>query len=184
MKQVEFIQMKDGTAEEYACLGKLEVEYISSLPQRLMLQLEALGDSLEGYKVSRLEHSLQSATRAEVDGCGEEMVVATLLHDIGDLYSPANHAEYAAAVLRPYVHPDIVWVIEKHGEFQMYYWAHHLGKDRNTRDKYKEHPLYQTCIDFCEKYDQNSFDPAYPSKPLSHFEPMVQRVMGRPKYPV
>ncbi|WP_027859381.1 HD domain-containing protein [Marinobacterium jannaschii] len=182
MQQVSFIQMKDGTAEEYAFLDQHEKAYIKALPERVLSLLEQLGDTLDGYTVSRLEHSLQSASRAEADGCDEEMIVAALLHDIGDMYAPANHSEFAAALLRPYVRPELAWVLEKHGEFQMYYWAHHMGKDRNIRDQYKDHPWYQSCVDFCEKYDQNCFDPDYPSKPISHFAPMVRRVLAWPKY--
>ena len=94
--------------------------------------------TLEGYKITRLEHSLQTATRALKDGADDEMIVATLLHDIGDDLAPLNHSQYAASVLKPYVSEKTHWIIEKHGEFQMYYYAHHLGKDRNLRDKYKD----------------------------------------------
>ena len=93
-----------------------------------------------------------------------------------------NHSEYAAAILKPYVSERTHWIIEKHGEFQTYYYAHHLGGDRNKREKYKDHEYYQDTIDFCEKYDQNSFDPKYESLPLKFFEPMVQRIFSRKPY--
>ena len=104
------------------------------------------------------------------------MVVAALLHDMGDEFAPMNHSQYAAAVLRPYVSEKTHWIVEKHGEFQLYYYAHHLGGDRNKREKYKDHKYYQATIDFCEKYDQSSFDPNYKSLPLEHFAPMVRRI--------
>ena len=110
------------------------------------------------------------------------MIVATLLHDIGDELAPMNHSEYAAAILKPYVSEKTHWIIEKHGEFQMYYYAHHLGGDRNKREKYKKHKYYKDTIDFCEKYDQNSFDPNYKSLPLEFFKPMVKRVFSRKPY--
>ena len=110
------------------------------------------------------------------------MIVATLLHDIGDELAPMNHSEYAASVLKPYVSEKTHWIIEKHGEFQTYYYAHHFGGDRNKRDKYKNHKYYQACINFCEKYDQASFDPNYKSLPLSEFEPMVKRIFSRKPY--
>jgi predicted HD phosphohydrolase len=115
-------------------------------------------------------------------GESEEMIVATLLHDIGDELAPMNHSEYAASVLKPYVSEKTHWIIEKHGEFQTYYYAHHFGGDRNKRDKYKSHKYYQACVDFCEKYDQASFDPNYKSLPLSKFEPMVKRIFSRKPY--
>ena len=129
--------------------------------------------------MDRLEHSLQSATRAYRDGADEEMVVAALLHDIGDLLSPYNHSEMAAAVLRPYVSEKTHWIVRHHGLFQSYYYAHHTGGDRNARDAYRDHPWYQDTVDFCHKWDQSSFDPDYESLPLEFFEPMVRRIFAR-----
>jgi len=178
---VNFTRMADGTAEEYALLERLEEDYIRELPGRLIAALEQLDDSFSGYQVSRLQHSLQSATRAEEAGESEEMIVAALLHDIGDTLAPLSHSELAAAVLRPFVSERTHWIIAHHGLFQMVYYAHHYGRDRHARDRYRDHPWYQDCVDFCENYDQNCFDPAYPTKPLEHFIPMLQRVFAKPR---
>ncbi len=182
MKKVSFTEMKKGTKDDYLLLDKHEKDYASKTAERILEFMSGLTDTLEGYKVSRLEHSLQSATRAFKAGESEEMIVATLLHDIGDELAPMNHSEYAASVLKPYVSEKTHWIIEKHGEFQTYYYAHHFGGDRNKRDKYKNHKYYQACVDFCEKYDQASFDPNYKSLPLSKFEPMVKRIFSRKPY--
>ena len=182
MKKVSFTEMKKGTKDDYLLLDKHEKDYASKTAERILKFMSGLTNTLEGYKVSRLEHSLQSATRALKAGESEEMIVATLLHDIGDELAPMNHSEYAASVLKPYVSEKTHWIIEKHGEFQTYYYAHHLGGDRNKRDKYKSHKYYQACVDFCEKYDQASFDPNYKSLPLSKFEPMVKRIFSRKPY--
>ena len=144
--------------------------------------MSSLTETLEGYQVSRLEHSLQSATRALHAGESEEMIVAALLHDIGDELAPMNHSEYAATILKPYVSEKTHWIVEKHGEFQAYYYAHHLGGNRNKRDKYKGHKYFDACINFCEKYDQCSFDPNYESYPLEKFEPMVRNIFARKPY--
>ena len=144
--------------------------------------MKGLTSTLEGYKITRLEHSLQTATRAFKDKANEEMVVAALLHDIGDELAPMNHSEYAASILKPYVSEKTHWIIEKHGEFQMYYYAHHLGGNRNKRDDYKDHKYYNDTINFCEKYDQNSFDPNYKSLPLEFFRPMVKKIFSRKPY--
>ena len=181
MEKVNFAHMADGTAEEYTFLASLEEKYISDLPGRLMASLEGLEETLPGHQVSRLEHSLQSATHAFNAGEPEEMVVAALLHDIGDELAPASHSEMAAAILRPYVSERTYWIIKHHGFFQTYYYNHHFGRDRNARDRYRDHEWYQDCVDFCENYDQNCFDPDFESKPLEFFRPMVERVMGKPK---
>ena len=182
MKTVNFTEMKNGSKEEYLMLDKHEQDYINGTADRILNFIRGLNSTLEGYKITRLEHSLQAATRAFKDGAYEEMVVATLLHDIGDELAPLNHSEYAASVLKPYVSEKTHWIIEKHGEFQMYYYAHHLGKNKNQRDKYKDHPYYKYAVDFCEKWDQTSFDPDYKSMTLEEFAPMVKKIFSRKPY--
>ncbi len=183
MSKVQFTEMKYGSKEDYELLSKFEKEYAEKLPDRILEALLNLGDSMDGYQVSRLEHSLQSATRAERDGADEEMIVATLLHDIGDSLAPFNHSQLVASVLRPYVSEKVYWIMLHHGLFQEYYYAHHIGRDRNARDQFKDHQYYQEAVDFCERWDQKSFDPEYESFPLEHFEPMVRNVFSKkPKY--
>ncbi len=182
MKKVSFTEMKKGTKEDYLFLDKHEKNFASKTADRILKFMSNLTETLEGYQVSRLEHSLQSATRAYKNGESEEMVVAALIHDIGDELAPMNHSEYAAAILKPYVSKKTHWIIEKHGEFQTFYYAHHLGGDRNKRDKYKNHKYFQDTVDFCEKYDQNSFDPNYETFTLEFFRPMVERIFSRKPY--
>ena len=182
METVEFTRMADGTAEDYALLARYEEPFMAELPDRLLGALDGLKASLAGYKVSRYEHSLQSASRAHRDGRSEEYVVAALLHDIGDELAPYTHGEMVGAVLRPYIAPEICWIVKHHGLFQMYYSAHHCGGDRNARDRYRDHPWFDACAEFCELYDQNCFDPAYESLPVATFEPMVRRVFAEPRY--
>jgi predicted HD phosphohydrolase len=147
-----------------------------------MAALEELRTSYAGYQVSRYEHSLQGATRAHRDGRDEEYVVATLLHDIGDELAPYTHGEMTGAILKPFVRPELVWMVKYHGVFQLYYYAHHSGGDRNVRDRWKDSPHYDLTVEFCEKYDQNCFDPDYDSLPAAFFEPMVRRVFADAKY--
>ena len=182
MKTVSFTRMADGTKEDYELLSQLEEQYNQTLPDRLLQALDELRHSFSGYQVSRYEHSLQSATHAYRDGKSEEYVVAALLHDIGDVLAPHTHGEMVAAILKPFVSEEICWVIQYHGLFQMYYYAHHHGLDRNGRDRYQDHSNYHACVEFCEKYDQNCFDPQFESLPVTFFEPMVRRVFAQPRY--
>ena len=182
MKSVSFTRMADGTAEEYAFLTPLYQKCRNGGSDRLLELLKAMkGDKL-GYQVDRYTHSLQSATRAESDGADEETVVCALLHDLGDVIAPDNHSEVIASILRPYISEKNHWVLKHHGLFQGYYYFHHIGGDRNARERYKDHPFYQDCVDFCEKWDQTSFDPDYPTQPLEYFEPMVRKVLRAPKH--
>jgi len=182
MKTVNFTEMKHGSKEDYLFLEKHEKKYIEGTADRLIKFMSGLTNTLEGYKITRLEHSLQTATRALNDKSDDEMIVAALLHDIGDELAPLNHSEYAAAVLKPYVSEKTRWIVEKHGEFQMYYYAHHIGGNRNQRDKYKGHKYYQDTINFCENWDQKSFDPNFKSLPLKEFEPLVKKIFSRKPY--
>ena len=171
--------MKHGSKEDYELLEKYEHNFERETADRLLKYLASQTTTLEGYQITRLEHSLQAATRAYKNNESEEMVVATLLHDIGDELAPMNHSQYAASIIRPYVSEKTYWIINHHGLFQTFYSAHHLGGDRNARDKFKDHKYYQATVDFCEKYDQSSFDPDYKSMTLKEFEPMVKRIFSR-----
>lgn len=182
-REVSFTQMKDGTAEDYVLLAELEKPFLGMTADRVLSELERQGEmTLEGYKITRLEHGLQSATRAEEEGADIDWIVGALLHDIGDGLAPQNHDRMSAEVIRPFVRWEVAWVVEHHGIFQMLYYGHHYGWDRNARDRFRDHPCFDACAEFCERWDQSSFDPGYRSKPLSHFEPMVREVFARKAY--
>lgn len=182
MDKVKFTAMKDGDAEDYAMLDVHERDYASGTADRLLSALVELDESLSGYQVTRLGHSLQAATRAWRAGADTDWVVAALLHDIGDIYAPYNHDEYAAAILKPFVREQVTWVVEKHGDFQRLYYAHHVGGNRHARDRFKGHAYYDDCAEFCEMWDQSSFDPAYPTMKVEDFAPLVREVFARTAY--
>jgi len=179
---VSFQRMEDGTREDYELLDRSEREYALGLPDTILGALSKLDHTLQGYPVSRLEHSLQTATRALRDGADDDLVAAALIHDVGDELAPYNHAEIAAGILRPYVRPEVTWIVEQHGLFQSYYYAHHSGGNRDGRDRFRGHPWYQACRDFCANWDQCSFDPRYEWQPLSSFEPLIRRIFTRPPH--
>lgn len=180
---VSFTQMKDGTKEDYELLERLEEPYRAGTADRLLGELAAQAEeTLAGYKITRLEHGLQSATRARRDGADTDWIVAALLHDIGDRLAPQNHDRMAAEILRPFVREEVAWVVEHHGLFQSYYYGHHYGWDRDARDRFRDHPCYASCADFCERWDQASFDPDYRSDPLDSFIDEVRAVFARKAY--
>ena len=181
-KTVSFTQMKDGTAEDYAFLTKHEVEYTKRTADKLLKALVDLDEGLSGYKVTRLGHSLQSATRAWRDGADIDWVVCTLLHDIGDIYAPYNHDEYAAAILRPFVREQCSWCVQTHGDFQMVYYGHLVSENPNKRVQFAGHLYFDDCAIFCERWDQSSIDPEYDSLPIEFFAPLVRQVFSRNAY--
>jgi len=129
-----------------------------------------------------LEHSLQTASRAMRDNASEEMIVAALLHDIGDEIAPLNHSELVASVLKPFVSEKTRWIVEKHGLFQAYYYNHYYNKNRNLRNEYRGHEFYEDTINFCYKWDQASFDPNYDTISLDDFIPLVGKIFSRIPY--
>jgi len=182
-KTVKFVEMKDGDKEDYLLLQELEKPYLKMTPNRIIEELKRQGDvSLEGYKITRLEHGLQSGTRALRDGADLDWIIGALLHDIGDGLAPQNHDRMSAEVVRPYVREEVSWVVEHHGIFQMIYYAHHYGWDKNARDRFRDNIYFKSCSDFCERWDQSCFDPNYNSEPLETFEPMIKEVFSRKAY--
>ena len=177
-KKVKFTSMDHGTRDDYDLVAMHDSENARNMAKRVIEWLKMMdGDS--PYQISRLQHCLQTATRAENDGADTETIVCALLHDIGDVLSPVNHSQASAAILRPYISEKNYWIVLNHGLFQGYYWMHHYDEDRNLRDQHKDHPYYQDCIDFCAKWDQKSFDPDYEEKPLNHFIPMIEEIFSR-----
>ena len=170
--------MDKGTRDDYDLISIHDSENERNLVSRVIEWLKMM-DGESPYKISRLQHCLQTATRAEEDGADTETIVCALLHDIGDVISPSNHSQVSAALLRPYISEKNYWIVLNHGLFQGYYWMHHYDKDRNLRDQYKDHPYYQDCIDFCANWDQKSFDPEYKTKSLEYFVPMIEQIFSK-----
>lgn len=179
---VSFTRMDQGTAEEYQFLEKKFEPLYTNLTDAVLGMLKQLKGDKVGYQIDRYDHSLQAATRAFRDGADEDTIVMTLLHDIGDIQAPENHCELAVAVLRPYISEDNLWILKHHAIFQGYYYYHHVGRDRNERERFRDHPLFQRTVEWCDKYDQTSFDPNYDTLPLEFFEPIVRKQFTKSKF--
>jgi predicted HD phosphohydrolase len=180
-QRAAFTNMEASTPEDWMAIGAQFLTFSQGLPQRILAHLRLLDGDYGGFAVDRLTHSLQTATRAHQDGRDEEYVVCALLHDIGDTLGSFNHPDIAAAILKPFVSEENLWMVEKHGIFQGYYFFHHLGMDRDMREQYRGHPYFEHTAEFCSKYDAPAFDPKAETLPLSFFEPMVRRVCAAPK---
>ena len=176
-----FTDMKDSTREDWDKIGQCYREFAKGHPERILDHLRLLDGDFGGFKVDRLTHCLQTATLAHRDGKDEEYVVCALLHDIGDTLGAFNHADIAAAILEPFISEENHWMVKHHAIFQGYYFFEHLGLDPELREKYRDHPCFDRTVEFCAKYDAAAFDPEQETLPLSFFEPMLRRVMAKPK---
>ncbi len=179
--RADFRSMEEARAEDWAIIGRQFFGYANGLPDRVLAHLKLLDGDFGGFPVDRLQHSLQTATRAHRAGEAEDYVVMALLHDIGDTLGSYNHPDIAAAILKPFVDDKLHWTCQNHGIFQGFYFFHYLGLDRDMREQFRGHPHFEDTARFCELYDQSAFDESYDSAPLEFFEPMVRRLFAAPK---
>ena len=174
-----FARMQDSTAADYEIIEARRVEFLAGYTDRVLDALRLLDEGTEGYAISRLEHALQSATRASKDGRDDDYVAMCLLHDIGDTLAPRNHGELAAAILKPFVSKRLTWITKHHPVFQLHYYGSHVGEDPQAREQYRGHEWFDETVEFCECYDENCFDAGYRSKSLAEFEPLLRAVLER-----
>jgi predicted HD phosphohydrolase len=176
--KMHFTRMDEGTDADFEVLKGVHERNLAALPDLLLGMLTDLNADLN-YPIDRMQHSLQTATRAMRDGADEEMIVCALLHDVAESLAPLNHGEVIAAILRPFISEARYWMLFHHPLFQTYFYGRHLGLDPNAREAFRDNPHYQLTVDFTTSWDEVSFDPTYPSEPLEVFEPMVRRVLSR-----
>jgi len=179
-QRAEFRSLAESSEADWAIVGSHFMTFNQGLPDRVLAHLKLLDGDYGGFPIDRLQHSLQTATRAHQAGESEPYVVVALLHDIGDTLGSYNHPDVAAAILKPFVEEKLHWMVEHHGIFQGYYFFHHLGMNRDMREAFRGHEHFEDTARFCELYDQAAFDGNYESAPLEFFEPMVRRVFARP----
>ncbi|MGR8921488.1 MAG: HD domain-containing protein [Gammaproteobacteria bacterium] len=176
-----FTSLSTSTAADWEHIVGEYKQYFAGLPDRILAHMRLLDSDYGGFPVDRLQHSLQTAELAAEDGRDDEYVVCALLHDIGDTLGTANHPEVAAAILKPFVSEANHWMIEHHGVFQGYNFFHHIGMDRNMRDRFRDSPYFDYTAEFIAKYDDPAFDASKPRLELTTFEPLVRRVFAEPK---
>ena len=176
-----FTSIEHSTKADWQIIAANVVPFARSLPDRVMAHLRLLDGDFGGFPIDRLAHCLQTATLAHRDGRDEEYVVCALLHDIGDTLGSFNHPDIAAAILKPFLSDQNLWMVQNHGVFQGYNFFHHINMDRNMREQFRGHPHFERTARFVELYDNPAFDPDGEHLPLEFFEPLVRRVFAEPK---
>lgn len=171
--------MDVSTQEQWSEIIDRTIEAQPRVARQILAMVKGLSDISDGFSVDQLQHALQTATRAERDGADEQVVVASLLHDVGKLISVPNHPRIAAEILRPYVRDEVYCMVAFHQDFQGRYYYEYLGMDPNLRDQHRGQPWYDLAERFADHYDQKAFDPQYDPEPLEHFEPMVVSVFAQ-----
>ncbi|WP_420451379.1 HD domain-containing protein [Ilumatobacter sp.] len=152
---------------------------LARVGERMMRLLRSMDELHQGFAVSQLQHALQTATRAERDGADDDMIIASLCHDVGKTFSNMNHPAIAAEMLRPWVSDEAYWVVRYHQDFQGRHYYERIGMDPELRRAHLGHEHYDTAERFADVWDQTAFDPDYDTSPLEHFEPLVREVFSR-----
>ena len=178
---MSFTRMDQGKIEDWMAIGQEVTRRQSSMPSIIKSMLIQLEDQVDGFAVNQLHHGLQTATRALREGASEEMIVAALCHDIGKAISVENHPAIAAEILKPYVSRETYEIIRTHQDFQGRHYYALMGKDPDARRQYAAEPWYEMACLFTDVWDQASFDPEYDTLPLSHFEPLIDRLFAHPR---
>jgi predicted HD phosphohydrolase len=175
-----FTRMDQSTAEQWAVIGTETFAHQRRVADSVLAMLRSLAAVTDGFAVDQLTHSLQTATLAERADADDEMVVASLCHDIGKAVSVPNHPRIAAEILKPYVRPEVYDVIRVHQDFQGRHYYHHFGGDPDAREQYRDEPWFALAERFADEWDQVAFDPDYDTLPLEHFEARVRAVFATP----
>jgi predicted HD phosphohydrolase len=177
-----FTRMDESTAEQWAVIGRETAQNQGRVADRILMLLRSLEEITDGFSCSQLVHCLQTATLAERAGADDEMVVASLCHDIGKAISVPNHGPIAAEMLRPYVRPDVFHTLYHHQDFQGRHYYSYFGMPTDLREQYRDEPWFALCEQFTDEWDQVAFDPDGPTETLEHFEPLVRQVFAQPRY--
>ena len=179
-----FTRMDQSTAEEWAHIGAESYKNQGRVADRILMLLNSLGEIVDGFATDQLTHCLQTATRAERAGADDEVIVASLCHDIGKAVSVPNHPEIAAAILKPYVRPEVHDMIRVHQDFQGRHYYAHFGGDPDAREQHRaelDPEVFTLAEQFADEWDQVAFDPDYDTETLEHFEPLVREVFATAK---
>jgi predicted HD phosphohydrolase len=171
--------MDVSTREQWSEIIERTIEAQPRVARQILAMVRGLSDISDGFSVDQMQHALQTATRAERDGQDEQVVVASLLHDVGKLISVPNHPRIAAEILKPYVRHEVYCMVAFHQDFQGRYYYEHLGMDPNLREQHRGEPWYALAERFADDYDQKAFEPQYDAESLEHFEPMVVNVFAQ-----
>ncbi|PLX55162.1 MAG: phosphohydrolase [Chromatiales bacterium] len=181
MAQTRFKSLSKSTADDWQTIVAEQRTFIAALPDRIIAHLKLLAGDYGGFPIDRLQHCLQSAELAAEGGEDDEYVVCALLHDVGDTLGSTNHPDVAAAILYPFVSEANHWMIKHHAIFQGYNFFHHLGMDRDMRERFRNEPHYDRTERFVRLYDDPAFDYDKPALSIAPFEPLMRKVFSDPK---
>jgi predicted HD phosphohydrolase len=177
-----FTRMDQSTAAQWGVIGQETMRNQPRVAEQFLTMLRQLADITDGFATDQLTHCLQTATLAEKAGADDEVVFASLCHDIGKVISVFNHPAIAAEMIRPFVRDEVFQMIRTHQDFQGRHYYAHFGGDPDAREQYRDEPWFDLTARFADEWDQIAFDPEAETYPLEHFEPLVRELTKAPKH--
>ena len=103
-----FTRMDHSTEEEWQHISEKHMPHIFDMPKRIISMLKEAESLTLGFGTDQLHHALQTATMARRAGAEDEMVLISLIHDIGKVINVPNHGQIAAEMIKPYVSEDAI----------------------------------------------------------------------------
>ena len=182
--QAQFSAMEDSTAEDWSLIVAEQKKFLEGLPDRVLAHMRLLDGDCGAFPIDRMQHCLQTAELAAEAGEDEEYIICALLHDIGDTLGPANHADVGASIVEPFVSAANHWMVKHHAIFQGYNFFHHVGLDRDMRERFRGTEHFDRTEAFIARYDNPAFDAAKPKLSLDLFDGMIRRVFATPKHSI
>ena len=177
-----FRRMDESTEAQWKVIGRETMTNQPRVAEQVLAMLNQLAGITDGFAVDQLMHACQTATMAERAGADDETIIAALCHDIGKIVSVFNHPEIAAAILKPYVRPELYHVVRTHQDFQGRHYYAYFGQPTNLREAHRHEPWFALAEQFTDEWDQAAFDPDYETLGLDHFEGRVRQVFAQPRY--
>ena len=174
-----FTRMDESTEAQWHHIAEQHFIHQERIADRMLWMLQSLSEITDGFNCDQLTHCLQTATLAERAGADDEVVFASLLHDVGKAVSVDNHGPIAAEMIRPFVREDVYQMIRVHQDFQGRHYYQYLGKDPQARERHRSEltpEQFALAARFADEWDQVAFDDQYDTLPLSHFEPLIRRL--------
>ena len=176
-----FTRMDSSTAEEWQHITEQHMPHIQDMPKRVISMLEQLSELTLGFGTDQLHHALQTATMARRAGADDEMILISLIHDIGKVVNVLNHGQIVAEIVKPYVSDDAYHILRTHQDFQGEHYYQYMGKPQDLRKQYTSEAWYLKAIEFTDKWDQAAFDPSYQTDSLASFEPLINSFFTMPR---
>lgn len=173
-----FTRLDQSTAADWAIIENAVRAQQEGVVDTIMNMINACRGYHLGFGPDQFTHVTQTATRARRDNASDEMVLISLVHDLGKVISNLAHPIIIAGIVRPYVSDGSFYILRHHMEYQWKHYGLYVLRPTNGRQRYVGEPWHDDAVRFSDEYDQKAFDPYYRTDPIESFIPLVEQFFG------